>query len=719
MRILDVYVDSFLSTEGIQFECGPLTLLFGANSTGKTTLLEALRLLFASSTATHGRLADPLSSADEPVVRVVVALDEADLPGSRDSELLNLALRQFLSTNIDEVEDEVRSAEVSLMPNAGLRRAFIDRVAEDCEGLDNGPVLREFAERLLDGIGLGFLPGQIDLVSRPRIEPDLEQAVAQLALNADNRYGSLIGEPFDAGEVLLLNNVDIDDRWHPHVVDVELEPADLPIETMGVIEELHQRLLAPPVELESDDPEFVDGEGADSAFPPDYFDTLLKDPWLSRDEPALLEALVEDSHVLRPVSSSRYRLRPTFQVVANRLAHRANELLPSFVTEQGCIAIDIVEPELWRAIPARIRIGFVEGDAPTRELGTVGAGVARWIAAAIRLASLELRGAKRRFFDSQLSEVTDATQASAIAWAAHSDLGAFDQMALVATPVPAVMLIDEPEAHLHPRAIRSVARWLEDRANENLTVVAATHHPLLLNPNLLLARRYCLTRSSGITEIVDMDADVHASLRRISNEVGLTEADIFLFSRLVLFFEGEHDRALLEAMFGIDLARAGVTLIPLRGIDGIALLPDAEVVWKLGIRAGVLVDHVSEHTKETRLVDQLTRQAERSNRSLRVFPLRKVGIEFYLADEVCRSVAPKFPGWKAANDEYRMETGLQRARLSGEGWKKWLGSRYGLHITTDSVAKLAGECARQGRIPQELTNVLREIASYAGEELAV
>jgi hypothetical protein len=146
------------------------------------------------------------------------------------------------------------------------------------------------------------------------------------------------------------------------------------------------------------------------------------DPYfLEITDPVVLDPWLETQGAVRPHSTSlglRWgsedwcRVKPTLHSTARYLTAEANGLAPSFVRDLGCIEVQVLPPTLWAKVPSRVRILFVEHDGEPRELATLGAGVARWIAASLRRAGRELRAAEREVLDDHGQVVEDIEAAN-------------------------------------------------------------------------------------------------------------------------------------------------------------------------------------------------------------------------------------------------------------------------------------------------------------------
>lgn len=207
-----------------------------------------------------------------------------------------------------------------------------------------------------------------------------------------------------------------------------------------------------------------------------------------------------------------------------------------------------------------------------------------------------------------------------------------------------------------------------------------------------------------------------ASLELLKKETGLTEADLFLFTRLALFVEGPQDKQVLEAFFGEELRDAGVFVIPFHGTRNALALVDAEVFWSLQIPWAVLTDNTSLNrgnrtivTPEEKAILRLLTEARVSGRPLderAQFGLDKPDILYYLDEGICRQKEPAFPGWAA--------TWRRSGATTGSEWKQWLRSNYPkLPLSRVGVRQIAEAGKRSGRIDPELKGKVAQIIEYA------
>jgi hypothetical protein len=447
-----------------------------------------------------------------------------------------------------------------------------------------------------------------------------------------------------------------------------------------------------------------------------------------------LEALDEQAGREGGVVSSRfseydqhdwYRVRRSLLATVKVIAETANKIAPGFVSDQGTIDIEILPVAAWASEPDRVRVVFVEdSDGERRDIGVLGAGTARWVAAAVRFACQQLRTAARLVLDPDGAPVTDPREANRIIEQARND--PLEQSCFRFEPVhtAAIYLVDEPEAHLHPRAVASVAQWLVDLAASASAVVVATHNTTILNAPREIATPVLVVSGSDGTELRTVTGDLSTALECITDELGLSRGELLLLARLALFVEGPEDVAVLEEWFRPDLDAAGVRLFSIHGIYNVSALVDSEVIAALGLKMGMLFDNADADkirrggqpgsNAERRMV-RLRDEARRANRPIREFGLDEHDIVFYLDDAICRAKAAAFPGWRQADRAWKAVA--DRAWRSDErppDFKQWVGDQYGLRLDRISVRDLARTCKAEGKVHPEVYRVVQTILAYAG-----
>jgi predicted ATPase len=99
-----------------------------------------------------------------------------------------------------------------------------------------------------------------------------------------------------------------------------------------------------------------------------------------------------------------------------------------------------------------------------------------------------------------------------------------------------ILAIEEPESHLHPKAIHQLRRVVADIATQHQTILT-THCPLFVDRG---------TPQSNII-VVDSRATQATSTRQIRDVLGVRVADNLMHAELSLVVEGNTDRTILTA----------------------------------------------------------------------------------------------------------------------------------------------------------------------------
>ena len=151
-----------------------------------------------------------------------------------------------------------------------------------------------------------------------------------------------------------------------------------------------------------------------------------------------------------------------------------------------------------------------------------------------------------------------------------------------------VLVIEEPEAHLHPLAQRWLSRKISEMANDGLQIVLTTHSPAfvdLLNlPGLVLVRKEegaTVEKQLSAKELVKHCIEHGVPKEKIDESTILpfyaaaSTPDILagLFAKKVVLVEGPTEQLALPIYLqkiGLDTNREGVAIIPVMGKGSLA-----------------------------------------------------------------------------------------------------------------------------------------------------
>ncbi len=154
-----------------------------------------------------------------------------------------------------------------------------------------------------------------------------------------------------------------------------------------------------------------------------------------------------------------------------------------------------------------------------------------------------------------------------------------------------LLLIEEPEAHLHPQNQLQVIKFLQDQASKDGTgvqIIVTTHSPNLasaikLDNLVMISGRRPFPLRRGETELEESD---YGFLERF---LDVTKANLF-FARGVLIVEGDSENILLPTLanlLGRDFTRDGVSII---NVGGIGLRRYARIFQRKNLQKNTLIE---------------------------------------------------------------------------------------------------------------------------------
>lgn len=163
-------------------------------------------------------------------------------------------------------------------------------------------------------------------------------------------------------------------------------------------------------------------------------------------------------------------------------------------------------------------------------------------------------------------------------------------------PFSPVLAVEEPEAHLHPNAQKTLYRQLLDTRGQ---VIISTHSPYLATMASLEQIRRLNKRSEGV-EAASLPSGLSPEdISLLNRKVMMSRGDM-LFAKALILFEGETEEQLIPAMFekyhgGLSTFEKGITCI---GVGGKQYKPFVIFGCGLGIPVCIISDNDGNARKE-------------------------------------------------------------------------------------------------------------------------
>ena len=748
VRLTRLRLDSFGPFKFQEIELAPLTILFGANGAGKSTVLQAIE---EALTLSGGQ--GPMGWQSSSAV-VYATLDDRSIPESSDERIM----RHVLWKDLEGIIDKKYSLTDPYADCPSLKNLLVRKATEMIRSGPHGTLeaRTRIAAHLLRHSVLAFgglqrdTDGSWGLVCFASLDEVAEFAdlIDSLVIADETEYVSDSYVDVDDDELLMAvkmllsgEDVAVTKEWGDSqgtAMDMRL---DYSRTLFGKIRPLPMKLDFESVTLDFELEKFAGRIASRLTSSSRHTGDL---PWLIACHPPEFESTGESgdernavpaqtwaattnaeeraSYRLVPREFDEYVVSPLIRSAVERIASHANSIAPSFLTEDSQIDIEFLDPSMWRPDAPRLR-ATMRQDGMKIPLARMGSGIARWVSYSIRLASQELLAGTVIGDPSMESDVVSHKGVQYLRHDVATTYAGVAALEVLPGNLDVVLLIDEPEAHLHPRAVASVGQWLLDIAPRVASVVVATHHPSLFNlrdRNIQKIQKHVVFKKGKASSSVPWDPESEDLVAQLARDIGLTPGDRFLMSRYVLFVEGPHDLVIREELFGEVLKGCLIRLLPLHGAHNISLIATSEIVWQMGIPIGVLTDDTNiERVKRgersnhmEKLVDRMLREAKAEGRMVDAFGLALDDVLFYLDDEVTATFAKEgFPGWRAARTIWGDRDQPATVTANGSKFKEWITNTYGLQLDRDSVRSMARKCKAEGKILEELANVVTEVVS--------
>jgi AAA domain, putative AbiEii toxin, Type IV TA system len=400
-----------------------------------------------------------------------------------------------------------------------------------------------------------------------------------------------------------------------------------------------------------------------------------------------------------------WRIQQAVQDYLEMFSGLATEFLPDFI--DGSIHVHLQVPTTWEG-RFSVTLGYCDsqsvGEQSLVAIGDLGRGSSRWVAVAIQIAL-------RLLVHGNYSGRAESLQEKP--FSGH------------------VLFLDEPEAHLHPSAVKSIVRWCHRMVERGFNIIVASHHEEFLRHSGPDVAHVHISRSGNppMTRARTLLASATPLLQDLAREVGMHPATVLSLHRGILFVEGPLDHAVLDEYASAALEAAGVTIVPIHGTRNMQGLIDAELTPRLGIKVGMLTDATDPDTMGHRSNKKRSREEIWVTRLIKSFvdkglpPPTPFGVPeddllFALpADGIrrCYSVsASNFPGWLQMREECRAAFG--KGPSDSVDWKLYAEQHYGLPLTTaDGVRSLVHTLDLANVEFPSIRRVVDQIVAWAAE----
>ena len=179
-------------------------------------------------------------------------------------------------------------------------------------------------------------------------------------------------------------------------------------------------------------------------------------------------------------------------------------------------------------------------------------------------------------------------------------------------PFSPVLAVEEPEAHLHPNAQKTLYGQMIDTLGQ---VIISTHSPHLATMASLEEIRRLNRREKGV-EAASLPASLSTEdVNLLNRKVMMSRGDV-LFAKALILFEGETEEQLIPAMFeqyneGRSTFEKGVTCI---GVTGQQYRPFVIFGCSLGIPVCIISDN--DGNTKTKIESQVEKMREKDGLAL-------------------------------------------------------------------------------------------------------
>jgi len=379
-----------------------------------------------------------------------------------------------------------------------------------------------------------------------------------------------------------------------------------------------------------------------------------------------------------------------------------------------------------------------------------GAGISRWLSATLDLvgsaladASVDLTDINNRISTERSKEVDDWDD---VDWGevrvqmCEKDESFAQMLEPDLNFEGRILIVDEPEANLHPGGVGDVSRWLQDMTARAATTILATHSPVIFDTDMPTAKRHIL--NDGRLTPVNGGT---SSLGPWATQMGLTPGDLYLYVKRFLFVEGEVDRVILNTWFHRILVRNGVRCVSLRGAANANHIMQLDVIAGLGKDVSILLDKTTPDgrgqneyelrqlwdsgtfRRDLRAGDKLTSKvADTGTIMLGMVEHDQYDMYMQLDFNLVRNIHPRLSesplmSWEQAWADFtgeQLNRTYRRGNLSIAAFKDFMDAEYAVRFDVQTASQIATTQLLENLVPSKFAALMDDICSpFFGERL--
>ena len=471
------------------------------------------------------------------------------------------------------------------------------------------------------------------------------------------------------------------------------------------------------------------------------FDLRLgqNDDWLvPADQPfgVRRDGLIDshEDHIEDP--GTAYVVKPSIPPVLALLAYTANQLAPKFLRFADLITVDLKRLSAW-SDQNRLHIGF-----GGRTLDQLPSGWSRWVAISVRMAYRQLGQSQIGLSPTDEEDGNNShTGDSRTLRAARvmSDPQNAGRAFIVVPPSSdkTTLLIDEPEAHLHPDAALDIKTWLTDTFTETGTsAIVATHSSVFMDytPDEATitgveppGTRADDDSDSTSSKLYNASEDFVTWIEEHGEGLGISSLGGLMFYRGFLIVEGAHDEKILKHFYADELAKHRIGTVNAWGPNDKKGIVESQFLLYAHKPVALLFDNIPTKpstarglTKEERSLAEFKEKFALTPIPFQGFGHPRTDIALTLPEDAVQRFLetqlqnPNFPGWQVIDDELRSLPG----RPIGVDKKKHVQERLGLVVTEYGytwpkfIKPILEQCTENSRPCVELEDVMCEIFEW-------